>query len=231
MDRSSPITSVRRYGWLPALALAAVAVAGCSSSGGGSTAAASSPAAAPTATGAPSTPAPAATTGTTAPAPTTTAPATAAPAPTATTGGTPTGAGKRPADACTLLTSPQVIAAVGTGGPFTGTRPDPKDGKPVWGCTWGSRQSYAHIREMDPALFTSLKTNPDFTATPIPGTGQDAYLLRRKDGRMPEVNFLASDGHAYSVEVVKDRGPGDDVNADAEAAAATGLALLLSKSV
>ncbi|GAA1402562.1 hypothetical protein GCM10009639_46110 [Kitasatospora putterlickiae] len=84
---------------------------------------------------------------------------------------------------------------------------------------------------MDPALFTSLRTNPDFVATPVPGAGRDAYLLRRTDGRRPEVNFLAADGRAYSVEVVKDRGPGDDVNADAEAAAATGLALLLSKGV
>ncbi|MET8701227.1 hypothetical protein ABZW10_20520 [Kitasatospora sp. NPDC004723] len=227
MDRRSPIMSGRRYGWLPALALAAAAVAGCSSSGGGSTTAASAPAttgAAPT---------------TTAAAPATTAPATTAPAPTATqaapTAGTPAGTaagtGKRPADACSLLTSPQVVAAVGTGGPFTGTHPDPKDGKPVWGCTWGSRQSFAHIQEMDPALFTSLKSNPEFTSTPIPGTGQDAYLLRDKNGRRPEVNFLTADGHAYSVEVVKDRGPGDDVNADAEAAAATGLALLLSKGV
>ncbi|WP_380281845.1 hypothetical protein [Kitasatospora purpeofusca] len=229
MDRRSPITSVRRYGRLPALALAAVAavaavaVAGCSSSGGGSTTAAATPTG--TTTSGASSPAPA---------PATTAPATtaAAPTPTATTAaGSPAGADKRPADACTLLTSPQVVAAVGTGGPFRGTHPDPKDGKPVWGCTWGSRQSFAHIQEMDPALFASLKTNPDFTATPVPGAGQDAYLLRRKDGRMPEVNFLAPDGHAYSVEVVKDRGPGDDVNADAEAAAATGLALLLSKSV
>ncbi|MER6365523.1 hypothetical protein [Kitasatospora sp. NPDC001527] len=227
MDRRSPITSARRYTWLPALALAAVAVAGCSSSGGGSTAADTAPTS------------PAGTTGTTGSpaAPTGTPPATTAPtaAPSATTAGTPAGTpagtGKRPADACSLLTSPQVIAAVGTAGPFSGTHPDPKDSKPVWGCTWGSRQSYAHIQEMDPAVFTTLKTNPQYQVTPVPGAGQDAYLIRNKDGRRPEVKFLAADGRAYTVEVVKDRSPGDDVNAEAEAAAATGLALLLSRSV
>ncbi|MFF8770520.1 hypothetical protein [Kitasatospora sp. NPDC015120] len=228
MDRRSPLTPGRRYGLLPALALAAVAVTGCSSSGGGSSTAA--PAPATTAAPAPATTAPApaptpAATTSTAP---TTSPATS---PGTTAAGTPAGTGKRPADACTLLTSPQVVAAVGTGGPFRGTHPDPDNGKPVWGCTWGSRQSYAHIREMDPALYTALRANPDYTATPLPGAGKDAYLLRRKNGTRPEVNFLAEDGRAYTVEVIKDRGPGDDVNAEAEAVAATGLALLLSKSV
>ncbi|MER7706649.1 hypothetical protein ABTX81_27600 [Kitasatospora sp. NPDC097605] len=224
MDRRSPLTSVRRYGRLSALALAAVAVAGCSSSGGGSTTAASAPPS--TASSTPGSPA------ASSPAPATTKPATTAPpapVPTATTA--PTTAGNRPEDACTLLDSPQVIGIVGTGGPFTGTHFSPKDGKPVWGCTWGSRQSYADIREIDPALFTSLRTDPEFTAARVPSNGQDAYLLRRKDGTRPEVNFLAADGRAYSVEVVKDRGPGDDVNAEAEAGAATELALLLSKKI
>ncbi|MFE2105014.1 hypothetical protein ACFXAF_03930 [Kitasatospora sp. NPDC059463] len=228
MDRRSPLTPGRRYGWLPALALTAVAVAGCSSSGGGSSTTAPAPATtaapAPTTTAPAPTPTPTATTSTT---PTTST----ATSPGATATATPAGAGKRPADACTLLTSPQVVAAVGTGGPFRGTHPDPDNGKPVWGCTWGSRQSYAHIREMDPALYASLRSHPDYTATPLPGTGKDAYLLRRKDGTRPEVNFIGEDGRAYTVEVVKDRGPDDDVNAEAEAVAATGLALLLSKGV
>ncbi|KJY30265.1 hypothetical protein [Streptomyces sp. NRRL S-495] len=233
MDRRTPITSGRRYTWLPALALVAVAVAGCSSSGGGSTAASAPPSTAGTAT------APGTGTGTgTASSPTSTAPTPAAPpsatsTPTTapTTATTPAGTGKRPADACTLLTSPQVIAAVGTAGPFNGTHFDPVDGKPVWGCTWGSRQSYADIRETSPSNLAALKTNPEFTVTPLPGVGQEAYLVQRKDGFRPEVYFVAADGRAYSVEVVKDRGPNDDANAPAEAAAASGLALALSKLV
>ncbi|MFB8202662.1 hypothetical protein [Kitasatospora purpeofusca] len=228
MDRRTPITSGRRYTWLPALALAAVAVAGCSSSGGGSTAASAPPSTAGSTTApatgtAPGTPnSPAATTPAAPPA------ATPTPAPTAAT--TPAGTGKRPADACTLLTSMQVVAAVGTSGPFNGTHPDKVDGKEVWGCTWGSRQSYAHIQETSPSVLAGLKTNPEFTVAPLPGVGQEAYLVQRKNGIRPEV-FFVSDGHVYSVEVVKDRGPNDDANAPAEAAAASGLALALSKLV
>ncbi|WP_053646101.1 hypothetical protein [Streptomyces sp. XY431] len=256
MDRRTPITSGRRYTWLPALALVAVAVAGCSSSGGGSTAASAPPSTAGTAT-APGTgtgtgtgpgtassppppapppetvPGPGPATGTASrppsPPPTPAAPPSATSTPTTAT--TPAGTGKRPADACTLLTSPQVIAAVGTAGPFNGTHFDPVDGKPVWGCTWGSRQSYADIRETSPSNLAALKTNPEFTVTPLPGVGQEAYLVQRKDGFRPEVYFVAADGRAYSVEVVKDRGPNDDANAPAEAAAASGLALALSKLV
>ncbi|MFF7454317.1 hypothetical protein [Kitasatospora sp. NPDC008115] len=228
MDRRSPLASARRYGRLPALALAALALAACSSSGGGSTTAATTPAApaatAPATTTPATTPAPAPTPTATAPAPTITTPA-----PTATTGSTPTVAGKRPADACTLLTSPQVVAAVGTGGPFRGTHHDPKDGKPVWGCTWGSRQSYASIEEIEPSRYAALKASPDLTAAPMPGIGREAQLIRRKDGSFPAVYFVADDGHVYEVEVVKDRGPGDD--AEAEALAASTLALVLSKGV
>ncbi|WP_327074975.1 hypothetical protein OG196_38740 [Kitasatospora purpeofusca] len=228
MDRRTPISAGRRYTWLPALALAAVAVAGCSSSGGGSTSASAPPssvgtAAAPATGTAPGTPnSPVATT----PA----APPSATPAPTPTAATTPAGTTKRPADACTLLTSPQVVAAVGTAGPFRGTHPDKVDGKEVWGCTWGSPQSYVHIRETSPTVLAGLRTNPDYKLTPLPGVGEEAYLVERKDGFRPEVYFVSS-GHLYSIAVVKDRSPDDEVNAPAEAAAASGLALALSKLV
>ncbi|MFC5665131.1 hypothetical protein ACFP3U_19360 [Kitasatospora misakiensis] len=224
MDRRSPITSGRRYAWLPALALAAVAVAGCSSSGGGSTAASAPPPSAGTTASSPAATVPTATTAPSVTAPTATATATATPT-------APAGNGKRPADACTLLTSPQVVAAVGTAGPFTGTHPSPVDGKAVWGCTWGSRQSYAHIRESSPSSLATLKANPELTATPVPGIGKEAYLIQRKNGTHPSVYFVAEDGLVYEVEVVKDRGPNDDVNAPAEIAAESALALLLSKAV
>lgn len=124
-----------------------------------------------------------------------------------------------------------MIAAVGTGGPFAGTHPDPaSDGSPVWGCTWGSRQSYASIREVKPTVLASVKANPDYQITAVPGVGQEALLAQRKDGTHPVVYFVA-DGQAYSVEVVKDRGPGDNVNAPAEALAESTLALVLAKSL
>ncbi|MFB6894018.1 hypothetical protein ACFCX4_32425 [Kitasatospora sp. NPDC056327] len=223
MDRRSPLTSRHRYTVLPALALAALAVAGCSSSGGGATAAPAPTTAASGASMATPTTAPAATATTT-----TSSTPTAATTPSAS--GTPAGTGKRPADACTLLTSPQVAAHVGTGGPFRGTGLDPVDGKPVWGCTWGSRQSYASLHEIEPARFANLRSLPDHTATPIPGIGQDAYLLRRGDGYRPSVYFL-SGGRAYEVSVVVDRSPDDGVNSAAEATAGTALALILSKQV
>ncbi|MFB7616070.1 hypothetical protein [Kitasatospora sp. NPDC056181] len=221
MQLKSPPQYGRRHLWLPALALAGAALAGCSSGGGSGSAAA-----APSTGSAASTPAAAPTTA--APVPTSAASTPAAPATTA----APTGAAaKRPTDACTLLNSPQVIAAVGTGGPFAGTHPDPaSDGSPVWGCTWGSRQSYASIREVKPTVLATVKANPDIQITPVPGAGQEAVLTQRKDGTHPEVYFVA-DGRTYSVEVVKDRGPGDNVNAPAEALAETGLAVVLAKAL
>ncbi|MFF1907289.1 hypothetical protein [Kitasatospora sp. NPDC058218] len=224
MQLKSPVRYDRRQLWLPALALAAVAVAGCSSSGGGATAAPppTTPAATPTAPTA-STPA-----GSTPPG--STAPTASAPAPTA--AGTPsTAPAARPGDACTLLTSPQVIAAVGTGGPFRGTHPDPaSDGSPVWGCTWGSFQSYASIRETSPTALAAARANGELQVTPLPGVGQEAVLSQRKDGTHPRVLFLAG-GRAYAVEVVKDRGPDDEVNAPAEALAEGALAMVLAKQL
>lgn len=81
-----------------------------------------------------------------------------------------------------------------------------------------------------PTVLAGLRTNPEYTLTPLPGVGEEAYLVKRKDGFRPEVYFVSS-GHLYSVEVVKDRSPDDEVNAPAEAAAASGLALALSKLV
>ncbi|MFD0278216.1 hypothetical protein ACFVHB_30500 [Kitasatospora sp. NPDC127111] len=224
MQLTSPFRTGRRHLWLPALALAGAALAGCSSGGGGGSSAASSPAGTAATAGAGAS-TPAAPPASSAPA---SAPAPSGAAPT----GAPTGApAKRPADACTLLTSPQVIAAVGTTGPFTGTHPDPaSDGSPVWGCTWGSRQSYASIHEVKPTVLATVKADPQADVAPVPGVGQEAVLAKRKDGSQPIVYFLA-DGHVYSVEVRKDRGPNDGVNAPAEALAEGALALVLAKSL
>ncbi|MFJ6137110.1 hypothetical protein [Kitasatospora sp. NPDC092286] len=215
MQVNSSIQEGRRYGWLPALALAAVAVAGCSSSGGGGAAAASAPVSTPPATtaSAPVTPA-------------TPAAGAANPAPTAAP------AGKRPADACTMLTSAQVVAVVGTAGPFRGTHPDPaSDGSAVWGCTWGSHQSYAAIKETAPDTLARVRADSDLAVTTVPGIGQEAVATAwKKDGTRPML-YLVAGGHTYSVAVVKDRGPGDDVNAPAETLAEAALATTLAVSL
>ncbi|WP_406194243.1 hypothetical protein OH807_04755 [Kitasatospora sp. NBC_01560] len=224
LDRAVP--NGRRRLWLPALVLTGAALAGCSSGGGGGSSAAPSPAGtaatgAATTTGGASTPAAA---------PTSSAP-TAAATPAATGAASPGTAADRPADACKLLSSPQVIASVGTGGPFTGTHLDPaSDGSAVWGCTWGSRQSYAAIHEVQPSVVAAAKADPERRTTPVPGVGSEAILAQRADGTHPMVYFLAG-GRAYSVEVRKDRGPDDGVNAPAEALAESALAMVLAKSL
>ncbi|MFF2041382.1 hypothetical protein ACFVVX_13200 [Kitasatospora sp. NPDC058170] len=225
MQVDSPIRPGRRYGWLPVLALTAAALAGCSSSGGTTTAAdtptaappssAPAPAAPPSSTPAPAAPSPAAPTGTPAPADAPSSPS-----------------GKRPAEACPMLTSEQIVTIVGTSGPFRGTRLSPaSDGSPVWGCTWGSRESYAAIHEVSATVLASVKANPELEVSPLRQVGQDAVLVvRKKDSTQPTVYFTA-DGHTYSVEVVKSRAPGDGVNAPAEVMAEGILATLLAKAL
>ncbi len=70
--------------------------------------------------------------------------------------------GPRPANACTVLTSDQVAEIVGTPGPYSGAHEDPaQDGAPVWGCTWGTRRSYADLRELTATQF-------DRVTAPVP---------------------------------------------------------------
>ncbi|MFJ9608652.1 hypothetical protein ACIRS1_20170 [Kitasatospora sp. NPDC101176] len=221
MHRNSVIRYGRRLAWVPAAALTAAVLTGCSSSSP------KNDSAAPPATTAATAPA----TGATGPATTAGTPPTGAPtAATPPTGapGTPAPAGKRPADACTLLTSPQVVQAIGTTGPFTGTHPDPgTDGTRPWGCTWGSRESYAAVREVPPSTLATVQADPDLTVTPINGAGRQAVLATRKGGGHPVV-YLQADGHVYSVEAVKSRAPGDEANAPAEVVAETVLAGVLA---
>ncbi|MFD0350859.1 hypothetical protein ACFQ0M_42200 [Kitasatospora aburaviensis] len=55
-------------------------------------------------------------------------------------------------------------------------------------------------------------------------------IATRKDHTHP-VAYFVTGGHTYEVEVVKDRGPGDAVNAGLEAAAEGSLALVFAKSL
>ncbi|MFJ3788943.1 hypothetical protein [Kitasatospora sp. NPDC090091] len=224
----------RRHLWLPALALAGAALAGCSS--GSSKVVAASPAGS-TPTGAATSAAPTAaptggSTGGSTAAPT--AAPTGSPGSDATATGTGTGtgtAGSRPKDACTLLMPAQVSATINAVEPLNTTHPDAaSDGTPVWGCTWGNRQSYASLREVAPGVLASAKADPARSVAPLPGVGTEAVIVTRTDHSHP-VAFFVTGGHTYEVEVVKDRGPGDAVNAGLEAAAEGSLALVFAKSL
>ncbi|MCG6497922.1 hypothetical protein [Kitasatospora sp. A2-31] len=218
----------RRHLWLPALALAGAALAGCSS--GSSKVVAASPAG--SATSGSATSAPAAASGSAPAAPTGGSAAAPTAAPTAPPGSDTTGtAGSRPKDACTLVVPAQVAATINAVEPLNTTRPDAaSDGSPVWGCTWGNRQSYASLREVAPGILASAKADPAKSVAPLPGVGTEAVIATRKDHAHP-VAFFVTGGHTYEVEVVKDRGPGDAVNAGLEAAAEGSLALVFAKSL
>ncbi|WP_395292786.1 hypothetical protein ACF9IK_03620 [Kitasatospora hibisci] len=231
----------RRHLWLPALALAGAALAGCSSGSGKVVAASPAGSAStgsattvPGATTAPPGSAPAAPTA--APTAGSTAAPTAAPAASpgsdATGAGAGTGAaGSRPEDACTLLVPAQVSAVINTVEPLNTTHPDAASGgSPVWGCTWGNRQSYASLREVAPGVLASVKADPARSVAPLPGVGTEAVIATRKDHTHPVALFVTG-GRTYEVEVVKDRGPGDAVNAGLEAAAEGSLALVFAESL
>ncbi|MER7755569.1 hypothetical protein [Kitasatospora sp. NPDC097643] len=233
MKANSPLRYGRRLVWLPAAALVAAVLTGCSSSKSDSTAA-------PAATG------PAATAATTAPA---TGPATGTPSAAASTPATPSATaatpapvntsaiaapapaptGKRPADACTLLNSPQIVQALGTSGPFTGTHPDKAaDGSQPWGCTWGSHESYASVHDVPPTTLARIKADPGLSVTPLPGMGQEAVMVTKKPAGGQPVVYVLVNGYLYAVEAVKSRGPGDEANASAELVAETLLAGVLA---
>ncbi|MFG2823984.1 DUF3558 family protein [Kitasatospora sp. NPDC048365] len=165
----------KTYGWLTALALASVAVAGCSSSGASGPDAAKASPTPSTATGA--------------------APgrSSAAPAP----------AGARPADACTLLTSDQVAAALGTSGPFNGAPLGLTStvGK-VWGCTWGTAKSVVSLQELDAKTFADSKGNAK--PTTVSGVGDEAFIDSRATGGQPALYFGVA-GHFYRLDVESDR--------------------------
>ncbi|WP_194918262.1 hypothetical protein [Catenulispora rubra] len=131
-------------------------------------------------------------------------------------------------DACTLLTSDQVAAAVGTPGPFTGAHEDPaSDGSPVWGCTWGTHTSYADIRQVTAATFASTPDSSDITVAPVSGIGDKARLdTMNPDGRNPEILFTVG-GAYYDLSVTVSRSELGATNAAQEASAERMLAKLL----
>lgn len=105
-----------------------------------------------------------------------------------------------------MLTSDQVAAAVGTPGPYNNSHEDPADdGSPVWGCTWGTRTSYADIRETTAEWFAKVPDPADITTAPLSGIGDQARLdTMNPDGRNPDIWFTAG-GRYYVVEVVVSR--------------------------
>lgn len=131
-------------------------------------------------------------------------------------------------DACALLTSDQVAAAVGTAGPFTGAHEDPaSDGSAVWGCTWGTHTSYADIREVTADTFASTPDPSNITTAPVSGIGDKARLdTMNPDGRNPEIFFTVG-GRYYDLSVVVSRSELGAANAAQEQSAERMLAKLL----
>ncbi|WP_035804883.1 hypothetical protein [Kitasatospora mediocidica] len=205
--------------WVPAMAAAVVAAAltGCSSSAG--TSASAHRPALPSAAGATATPSATAGAGDAAP-------------PGAAPSSAPAPAPARPADACVMLTSDQVAAAVGTPGPYNDSHEDPADdGTPVWGCTWGTRTSYADLREVTTVQYLTSTTAGNVTGTPLSGIGDGAILtVRKDDGSMPTVHFTTG-SHFYAVSVTLDRSETDAANAGKETAAEQALATTLAKAL
>ena len=143
---------------------------------------------------------------------------------------TTSGAGSpaRPDDACTLLSSDQVASAVGTPGPYNDSHEDPADdGSPVWGCTWGTRSSYADFREVPASTFQATPNPADVTTTPVSGIGDKARMATMNpDGRNPELQFTIG-GAYYELSVTVSRSETDASNAGQEANAERMLAKLL----
>ncbi|HVV18349.1 MAG TPA: hypothetical protein VHF06_02875 [Pseudonocardiaceae bacterium] len=138
--------------------------------------------------------------------------------------------GPRPADACTLLTSDQVAAIVGTPGPYTGAHEDPaEDGSPVWGCTWGTQLSYADIRELTAKQWDAVRApDPDLDTTRLSGIGDQALLTKNKDDGGNSYVYFAVGERYYETQVAVDRSGGDDTpNFGHEAEAAQALATML----
>lgn len=130
----------------------------------------------------------------------------------------------RPADGCAMLTSGQVEDIVGTSGPFTGAHHDPAaDGSPVWGCTWGTRESDADLRELPAGGYrNAISTRPDEISTPVPGVGDHAVQVTLRDGGNPYLYFTAG-GRYYHVSVSVSRyadrdDPAKDATAERELA-------------
>lgn len=134
----------------------------------------------------------------------------------------------RPQDACTLLSSDQVASAVGTPGPYNDSHEDPAtDGSPVWGCTWGTRASFADIREVSADTFQTTPDPSDITVKPLSGIGDAARLdTMNPDGRNPEL-FFAVGGAYYNLSVTVSRSETGAANAGQEEDAERALAKIL----
>ncbi|MFD5083662.1 hypothetical protein ACFWOG_13605 [Kitasatospora sp. NPDC058406] len=229
--QSRPSTS-RPYTWLTALALATVAVAGCSSSGDSAPDAAKAPSETAAGTSAAGTAAPGTSPGGATP-PAGTAPAGTTAAPSG--GGKAAPPANRPADPCTLLTSDQVVAVVGTPGPFNGMPLGRGlDGSAVWGCGWSNWDSLTSLQEVDSSTFASHKRDsqrPDAKEPAVKDVGDEVFVASRGNAGKPAL-FFALGPHFYRVEVQSNRKLGaNNPDAAKDAAAEESLARQFAKTL
>ncbi|MEE1822756.1 hypothetical protein PUR61_11200 [Streptomyces sp. BE20] len=222
--QSRPSTS-RPSTWLTALALASVAVAGCSSSGDSASDAAKAPSETAAGTSAAGTAAPGTSPGGATP------PAGTAPS----GGGRAAPPANRPADPCTLLTSDQVVAVVGTPGPFNGMPLGRGlDGSAVWGCGWSNWDSLTSLQEVDSSTFASHKRDsqrPDAKEPAVKDVGDEVFVASRGNAGKPAL-FFALGPHFYRVEVQSNRKLGaNNPDAAKDAAAEESLARQFAKTL
>ncbi len=109
------------------------------------------------------------------------------------------------ASACSLLNAEDVRQAFGATESFTGTRPDPVGGKRPWGCTWGSRSSYASVGEVSHEDYRAGIKAPGVLLVPQNiGTG-DSFAVYPADDDKPMRFAFTTGNRFYHLEVIPAR--------------------------
>ncbi len=107
--------------------------------------------------------------------------------------------------ACSLLNVEDVRTTFRSQEPFTGTPLDRVDGKRPWGCTWGSRTSYASVEEVSPEEYSATIKAPGALAVPLNiGTGESFSVYPADDDQPMKLAFATGD-RSYKLDVVPAR--------------------------
>ncbi|MER5278909.1 hypothetical protein ABT025_24615 [Streptomyces sp. NPDC002809] len=109
------------------------------------------------------------------------------------------------ATVCSLLNADDVRQAFGSTEAFTGTQPDPVGGKRPWGCTWGSRSSYASVGEVSHEDYRAGIEAPGVLLIPQNiGTG-DSFAVHPADDAEPMEFAFTTGDRFYRLEVIPAR--------------------------
>lgn len=111
----------------------------------------------------------------------------------------------REPSACSLLNTEDVRQTFGSIDAFTGTRPDPVEGKRPWGCTWGNRTSYVSVEQVDRETYGAATKAPGARLIPQNiGTG-DSFAVYPADKEQPMWFIFTTGGRFYQLDVVPSR--------------------------